>query len=583
MNTGYQITSHSIHGEKSMNIAVGYVRCSTEMQDDSLDQQKDEIQKWASANDFSIIRWHEDEGKSGTSFEKRSAFMDMMKRVETRPDFLYILVYDESRWGRPNNPRENTYWKVHAERHGVKVRIINSSSRNENDIGSFVTEVVESAEASEYSKKLARATLRGSIANAGRGYSSGGTAPYGYIRVAIDKETGERLHPLKHGEWIRSNLEKVCWEIGDPSEVEIVKRIFNMKSSGVGYVMIADTLNKEGVPCPRRGRWRNKDQKWCQGTIRSIIINMAYCGIRVYNKHPQSHLRLGISKQRYINNRENWVIQEDAHPAIISEELFNKANTTNRHKFGTGSAQTVKSEYLLSGLIKCNYCGFNFSGQRHHKSGIHYYQDSGYINKGKSVCTSYLIRKDRIESFIIKSIKENIIYANLESKLQQIVERQLEAKNKVKHTSTDRIEKALANNKIQMDNLIDAISNGIKVDTVLEKVKQLEAERDRLLREKDNSKENNIQKDDIKVLATRITQEVHNFERVFESASLIEKKHWIRQFVLGIRVDRENNRALCYIMKIPMVSHPAMTAFIPSESSIMVVAGTGLEPVTFGL
>ena len=39
-----------------MKIAVGYVRCSTDMQDDSVKQQKREIQKWASENDFTILR-----------------------------------------------------------------------------------------------------------------------------------------------------------------------------------------------------------------------------------------------------------------------------------------------------------------------------------------------------------------------------------------------------------------------------------------------------------------------------------------------------------------------------------------------
>ena len=566
-----------------MKIAVGYVRCSTDMQDDSVKQQKNEIQKWASENDFTILRWYEDEGKSGTSFEKRSAFMGMMKRVETKPDFEFILVYDESRWGRPNNPRENTYWKVHAERHTVRVRVINSGSKNENDIGSFVTEVVESAEASEYSKKLSRATLRGSIANAGKGYSCGGTAPYGYVRVAMDKDNGNKLRVMRQGEWIRNNQEKVRWEVGDSSEVETIKRIFKMKTSGLGYVVIADTLNKDGIPCPKRGRWRNKDQKWCQGTIRSIITNMAYYGARVYNKHPQSHMKLSFSKQRYINDRENWIIQANAHPAIISKELFERANNTNRGKFGTGSTNTVKSVYLLSGLIKCSQCGFNFSGQRYHKSGIHYYQDSGYINKGRSVCSSFLIKKNKIESFVINSIKENILTSNLESKLRHIVEKQLEARHTGKSLSLDRIEKALATNKIQMDNIIDAISQGIKVDTVLERVKQLEAEHDRLVQEKEKIENASVSKDDVKDLARNITREVGNFEQAFDTASFLEKKNWIRQFVLGIQVEREKNRALCYIMKIPKVNHPVMNSFLPSESSMMVVAGAGLEPATFGL
>lgn len=91
-----------------MNIAVGYLRCSTDMQDDSVEQQKQEIQKWADANDYKVIEWYEDEGKSGTTFEKRPAFMRLMRRVESGANFEHILVYDESRWGRPNNPRERT-------------------------------------------------------------------------------------------------------------------------------------------------------------------------------------------------------------------------------------------------------------------------------------------------------------------------------------------------------------------------------------------------------------------------------------------------------------------------------------------
>ena len=566
-----------------MKISVGYLRCSTDLQDDSVEQQRKAIQQWAAENDFQVIDWYEDEGKSGTSFEKRPAFNRMMRRVESGVNFQYILVYDESRWGRPNNPRENTYWKVHAERYGIRVRVINSASKNENDIGSFVTEVVESAEASEYSKKLSRSTLRGAKANALNGFSSGGTAPYGYVRVAVDKAASQMVRPLKTGEWIRNNQEKVRWQLGDQGEIEVVKRIFQLKVSGLGYVMIAHTLNKEGIPCPKRGRWRNKDQKWCQGTIRTIITNLVYCGMRVYNKHPQSHLRLGALKQRWINDEKEFSVLEDAHPAIVSKELFQKANISSRGKFGMGYAQIVKSEYLLSGLIKCGSCGFNFSGQRYYKSGNYYYQDSGYINKGRSVCSSFLIQKEKIESFVIQNIKENILAADLETKLQHIVEKQIESRFTGKDLTLDRLEKALDSNKSQMSNIIDAIAQGIKVDTVLERVSQLEAERDRLLREREKQERVTIRKDDVTELVKTITREVHNFERAFESALPPEKKRWIRRFLLGIDVDRAKNRALCYIMKIPMVSHPVMTALLPSESSIIVVAGAGLEPATFGL
>ena len=193
------------------------------------------------------------------------------------------------------------------------------------------------------------------------------------------------------------------------------------------------------------------------------------------------------------------------------------------------------------------------------------------------------IKKNKIESFVINSIKENILTSNLESKLRHIVEKQLEARHTGKSLSLDRIEKALATNKIQMDNIIDAISQGVKVDTVLERVKQLEAEHDRLVQEKKKIENASVSKDDVKDLARNITREVGNFEQAFDTASFLEKKNWIRQFVLGIQVEREKNRALCYIMKIPKVNHPVMNSFLPSESSMMVVAGAGLEPATFGL
>ena len=40
--------------------AVGYVRCSTEMQEDSPEQQKIEIEKFALKSGYEIIEWFED-------------------------------------------------------------------------------------------------------------------------------------------------------------------------------------------------------------------------------------------------------------------------------------------------------------------------------------------------------------------------------------------------------------------------------------------------------------------------------------------------------------------------------------------
>jgi len=169
--------------------AVGYVRCSTEMQDDSINQQKSGIEKASKKLGLNIIDYFEDDGKSGTSFTDRPGFMKLKAAVENNPNFKYILVYDESRWGRASDPRENSFWKQYFKTFGVKVIIINTQSSNGDDLVSCLVEVLEGAQASEYSKNLSRVTLRGQLSNAEKGYSNGGTAPYGYKRVAINKHT----------------------------------------------------------------------------------------------------------------------------------------------------------------------------------------------------------------------------------------------------------------------------------------------------------------------------------------------------------------------------------------------------------
>jgi hypothetical protein len=119
-------------------------------------------------------------------------------------------------------------------------------------------------------------------------------------------------------------------------------------------------------------------------------------------------------------------------------------------------------------------------------------------------------------------------------------------------------EKAIADNKMQKDNIIDAISLKIKVDTVLERVKQLEAEHERLIFERENMEKASISKEDVKDLARSITREGYSFEHAFDAASFLEKMNWIYHFMLGIHAEREKNCALCYIMKIPKVNHPVM-------------------------
>ena len=88
------------------NKAIAYMRASTDMQDASIPEQKKSIDEFAKKNDLYVIRYFEDEGRSGRNAEERPAFMEMKGFVENSNNFRFILVYDCTRFGRFKDPQE---------------------------------------------------------------------------------------------------------------------------------------------------------------------------------------------------------------------------------------------------------------------------------------------------------------------------------------------------------------------------------------------------------------------------------------------------------------------------------------------
>ena len=530
-----------------------YVRHSTDQQEGSTVSQIDELQRYCVQNNREVVRIFEDRAQSGTSFLKRPAFLEMLKLVESgKAGFDEVLVYDESRWGRGVNPRENSYWKVHFERFGVVVNVIHSRSSGGNDVGSYVIEVVESAEASEYSKKLSRATLRGAKDNARKGFSSGGSAPYGLKRVAVNKFTGHRTRDLQLGEHINED-EKCVWDLGDPTEISIVERIFEMKIKGMGDVPIADVLNREGVPPPKRGRWKNKDQKWCGGAVRVILTNPCYCGTRIYNRHPQSHLA-GPDKEVWFNPKEEWVITENAHPAIVSKETFEMANQ-DRKDYKRKNRYFYSSPYLLSGLVVCSYCGFNFQGQNHSQKKMRHYEDSGYISKGKSVCTSYKINAVKLEAFVIKAIRTKILNSDLPKRLEEMLDGNIKHRSFERLENVEQLEKALSDNKTRMERLFTLYETGTAIEQIADRIKGLEKEKKAFEQELEKAKLSNMSRKEIFAAKASVQYLMDNFEVTLKYAPVHAQKELLRKFVQRIVVDRPSDSIIVYLKRVPSVNN----------------------------
>ena len=540
--------------------AVGYVRCSTEMQEDSPAQQRMAILEFASQKGYSITDWYEDRGKSGTTFEQRPQFQLLKSDVEKRPSFRAVICYDESRWGRAIDSEENTYWRFHFRRYGVEVILVKTSVDRSNEFAPMLS-AFEGVQASGYSKRLSELTLRGAMNNGI--YSNGGTAPFGYKRIAVNLKTGAERE-LTPGEWSISSQEKVRWGVGDLKEVKVVRHIFERRLRGFSLFLIAKELNDDAIPCPKRGRWRNVDQKWSTVTVKSIIENPSYYGARVYNRNSMSKiqaqqrgvdLRHDVSYPHWRNNPTEWTTEESAHEPIVTKQEWKQANLINKQELKVKSNGYVyRGRYLLTGIVRCSRCGFPFQGCSSSVNGRKYwkYVDGGWKNKG--VCSHLGISKALLEDFAIKVIKETLTEPNLVERIEAQLKSLIESNQTDNSDEIKDFKGRLAENDKKIRNLIEAIEKTGGSQTLYDRLKTLEDEKE-LLQERLKSKERAGTK---RINSAKISEDVRRFilefEKRFEAAPIVEQKFLIKKMISAIGVDREKEVVQFFVRLVPSIS-----------------------------
>ena len=540
--------------------AVGYVRCSTEMQEDSPEQQRKEIEKFAVRSGYTIIEWFEDFGESGTTFQ-RPEFQRLLRRVESGADFNAVIIYDESRWGRAIDAEENTYWRVHFRRFNIEVVLVKTSIDPNHEFAPMLN-AFEGVQASQYSKKLSDLTFRGSSSNGI--YSSGGTAPYGFRRVALNLKTGV-VRNLEDGARAVRYQEKVTWEVGDPLEVETVKRIFQRRMAGIAYVLIAKELNDEGIACPKRGRWRNKDQRWSSVTIKSILENQAYYGARAYNKNSMSNIRAklngreskrGVRYPHWMNPRSEWIIVENAHPSIVNKETWVMANGSEERMKIKRNNHSLRSNYLLTGLIRCSVCGFPFQGHTQKVKGHIYptYIDGGW--QAKRVCSYTAIPKAQIEAFAFAVVRDTLTNPNIIRRVETLLFKISERGKASGETSMSSFSRELKTIEKKKENLLETLSladNERMRKTLLEKLSSVDSDHEKVKLKMSAIKTQNRSEQNFAAIAKVVSEFMSNFESIFEKAPIYERKEILRRCISKIIVDRAKNVVRFWVRSLPAV------------------------------
>jgi site-specific DNA recombinase len=486
---------------------VLYARVSSTRQAEkelSIAAQLKALRNYAQDRGWEIYKEFVDEAKSGRS-TNRPDFRRMIAFAKQRHTFFdAILVWKFSRFAR--NREDSIIYKSLLRKHGISVISINEQV-DESPAGELLEAIIEAVD-EFYSSNLAQDAMRGMKENAEQGYYNGGVIPIGYIgkKVKVGKHEKTRLEP-------------------DEVFAPLVRRIYQMCIDGMGAKEISKTLNAEGITT-------NKGKTWSKTKIYYILKNEIYTGTLVWNRSSKSQ---GVLTY---NDPENIIRVENTHPPLIDRETFKKVQDLLKQRSPKVThPRTINSRYLLSGFLYCGQCGSKMVGHAAKSSQFFYYACQNYTKRGKDICDAKLINKDKLESFIIDSLKAIFTEQNVQELVRLTNEEILRAKNE-SHEQLHIIDGQLEELRRRLDRLYSALETGaLDVGDLAPRIKALKSEIDTLEEQRCDVVEHIQDASTEMIGASAVKTYVENLKTLLSKGSLVEQKTFLHSFIKRIELN----------------------------------------------
>src|SRR5262249_9345906 len=101
------------------------------------------------------------------------------------------------------------------------------------------------------------------------------------------------------------------------------------------------------------------------------------------------------------------------YPAIIDEELFNRVQDKLKTEINSyQNAFAHRTEYLLSRIVVCDFCGHHYLGTSAKSGKHHYYSCQTYLRRGRDACEAPLLNKEKLEKSVLHQVQEYILSEN---------------------------------------------------------------------------------------------------------------------------------------------------------------------------
>jgi len=374
--------------------AAAYLRMSSDKQETSIADQRTELLAYAAKEGFTIVKRYIDEGVSGWKGKQRHAFQSLIADAQGG-EFKAVLCWDQSRFSRFDPMEANYYWHI-LRTEGVFIETVKEGRLDFETLGGWLSASVHQHGKAEYVKSLAADIVRGKRKKVLDGKWLF-TTPYGY----------------------RSENGKLT--LGDAAEIEVVRRIFQMRAAGTGRRAICITLNSEGIASPRGMAWTPKQ-------ISKMLTRQTYIGHMVAGENPTGKLSHIVDEVR---------VFENTHPAIIDRDLWDKVQAVNGRKRTRHHSRGHVGSHL-SGLLKCGCCHSTMISD---SSRSRYICGSYHLGNG---CTFNVVTFEAALKAVADKIRSLLLMGSLDS-LTTAIERVLaKRRESTARTDVDALKRQIA-------------------------------------------------------------------------------------------------------------------------------------------
>lgn len=392
-----------------------YVRLSAERTESyrnkssSILIQEEVCMKFAKEEGIAVLKTYCDYEYTGTNFE-RPAFKEMLGDIKSRK-INCIIVRDMSRFGREYLQIGNYIEKVFPFL-GVRFISVNDhfDTINGHDNKKNFEIVIKNLINDMYSKDISTKTKTSKITLAKNGFFIGGSAAYGYKVKKV--EGGRKLEIDENTAPVVKQIFK--WTLEGDSQIVITNRL-----NEIGYTTAA-TYNKTGRIYREKG-----DYQWRNSFICAILTSRVYTGALVQGVKSQS---LAQGKKQEVLPKEEWIVIENAHEALISKEDFEKVQQERLKrmqkkeeiieekrlisKFKTKTITGIAPENRYKKLIYEKATGFQIPRHKEVSGSIHkkvsYVFDNNRRNGQIYECPKIRLNEEVLDKMILQLIREQL-------------------------------------------------------------------------------------------------------------------------------------------------------------------------------